>query len=203
MMKIRMVLMFVLLSCLVVMTGCLFSSGPQAEFTATPWADYPPLEVQFDASGSYSPNGPIVSYSWDFDADGETDATGITTRHTFYEKGKYPVALIVTDSAGESGKRVRKVEAKNREPIAGFDYELRQITMEVEVWFYATGSYDPDGKITAYLWDYGDGDSGIGEDVEHIYPRTEKVYQVKLTVIDDDGAKGSVVRSIHIGCCGS
>jgi len=202
-MKIRTVCLLALFTALTTIMGCLFQTGPRAEFIAVPWADYPPLEVQFDASSSYSPNGPIVSYSWDFDADGETDATGITTRHTFYEKGKYPVALTVIDSAGESAKCVHKVEAKNREPIAGFDYDLRQITMEVEVWFYSTGSYDPDGKITAYLWDFGDGDSGIGEDVEHIYPRTEKVYQVKLTVIDDDGAKGSVVRSVHIGCCGS
>ncbi len=202
-MKIRTVCMLVLFTALIAITGCLFQTGPRAEFIATPWSDYPPLEVQFDASDSYSPNGPIVSYSWDFDNDSETDATGITAQHTFYEKGKYPVTLTVTDSAGESARRVRKVEAKNREPIAGFEYELRQITMEVEVWFYATGSYDPDGEIIAYLWDFGDGDSGIGEDVDHIYPRTENVYQVKLTVVDDDGAKGSTIRSIPIGCCGS
>ena len=35
--------------------------------------------------------------------------------------------------------------------------------------FDATASYDPDGSITNYQWNFGDGTPGVGAQVEHIY----------------------------------
>jgi PKD repeat protein len=53
--------------------------------------------------------------------------------------------------------------------------------------FNATESYDPDGIITAYLWDFGDNTNTSGAIVEHAYA-AEGNYTVTLTVVDDDGA---------------
>ena len=41
---------------------------------------------------------------------------------------------------------------------------------------------DVPGNYT-YLWDYGDGSTGLGKEVQHTYPNQEK-YKVKLTVTD-------------------
>jgi len=35
----------------------------------------------------------------------------------------------------------------------------------------ASESYDPDGNISIYSWDFGDGETGIGVNVSHIYKK--------------------------------
>jgi hypothetical protein len=35
--------------------------------------------------------------------------------------------------------------------------------------FVGSQSFDPDGTITSYVWDFGDGTSGTGADTTHIY----------------------------------
>ena len=62
--------------------------------------------VTFNASESHDPDGEVVSYEWDFDNDGTTDATGEVVTHSFPAAGDYPVELTVTDDAGN----VRRVE---------------------------------------------------------------------------------------------
>ncbi|MBE3114410.1 MAG: PKD domain-containing protein [Thermoplasmata archaeon] len=54
--------------------------------------------ILFDASGSYDPDGVIVSYFWDF-GDGEID-TSKNPIHTYKNPGQYTVTLTVTDSSG-------------------------------------------------------------------------------------------------------
>jgi len=56
-----------------------------------------------------------------------------------------------------------------------------------EIMFDGSGSYDPDGTITNYTWNFGDGSTGFGEFALHSYFHAY-IYTVILTVIDDDGA---------------
>ena len=53
--------------------------------------------------------------------------------------------------------------------------------------FDASGSYDIDGYIVSYEWDFGDGTTGQGIAVGHTYS-VAGLYTVTLTVTDDDGA---------------
>ncbi|QYG94021.1 PKD domain-containing protein [Iamia sp. SCSIO 61187] len=53
--------------------------------------------------------------------------------------------------------------------------------------FDGSGSQDPDGDITSYAWDFGDGGTGEGVDVTHDYAEAG-TYEASLTVTDDDGA---------------
>ncbi|MEN6369073.1 MAG: PKD domain-containing protein, partial [Thermotogota bacterium] len=59
----------ILVGVLGLLAGCVATNSPHATFTRTPKEGYPPLEVQFDASASTSPNGDIVTYEWDFGDD--------------------------------------------------------------------------------------------------------------------------------------
>ncbi|KUK26239.1 MAG: Cell surface protein [Acetothermia bacterium 64_32] len=47
-------------------------------------------------------------------------------------------------------------------------------------------SYDEDGKIVEYIWDFGDGTMGLGPIVSHTY-QTGGTYRVLLQVYDDQG----------------
>ncbi len=60
--------------------------------------------VSFNASNSYDPDcaGELSLYEWDWDNDGEFDATGRLLSHTFQEHGIYPVILRVTDLKGDT-----------------------------------------------------------------------------------------------------
>ncbi|KON32112.1 hypothetical protein AC477_03400, partial [miscellaneous Crenarchaeota group-1 archaeon SG8-32-1] len=58
--------------------------------------------------------------------------------------------------------------------------------------FDASGSYDSDGTIVSYLWDFGDGTKEKGVTVAHSYSEAG-AFNVTLTITDDDGSSSSVV----------
>ncbi len=52
--------------------------------TATPRYGPLPLHVDFDASATTDPDaGDTLTYAWDFDGNGTTDATGVTASHDY------------------------------------------------------------------------------------------------------------------------
>ena len=63
--------------------------------------------------------------------------------------------------------------------------------------FNASPSYDADGNITAYEWEFGDGANATGEIVEHCYSSAGN-YTVNLTVTDDDGATNSTSKAVKV-----
>ncbi|MFC2077462.1 PKD domain-containing protein [Candidatus Bipolaricaulota bacterium] len=202
-MKVKPLAVFGIVAALIVLSGCV-SLLPRAEFTTTPRADYPPLNVAFDAAGSSSPNGAIVSYDWDF-GDGD-DGAGVTVTHTYPEKGIYSVTLTVTDSTGESGSRSRTVEALNRPPVAIFQPSIYTTPVNQPVRFDASDSYDPDGEIVEYVWSFGDGAVDEGILVEHEYSSAGGSGwrpQITLTVIDENGGTNSRTREIIVVGCDS
>jgi PKD repeat protein len=52
--------------------------------------------------------------------------------------------------------------------------------------FSAENSYDSDGRIITYEWDFGDGNSGNGEKTQHTYTQTGN-YTITLMITDDNG----------------
>lgn len=57
-----------------------------------------------------------------------------------------------------------------------------------EIIFNSSRSYDRDGRIISYYWDFGDGNNSSEKITSHIYYQAGR-YTVKLTVTDDDFAK--------------
>ena len=200
--NLRIAVAVLVLSGVLGLAGCLATNSPHATFTRTPDKGYPPIEVRFDAGGSTSPNGAIVSYEWDF-GDDQT-GSGETVDHIYTEKGVYAVTLVVTDSAGATGARTQGVEALNYAPIAEFTANVYAITVDDPIWFDAFESYDPDGEIVEYLWDFGDGETDEGVTVSHAYTSAHGSGWkpvVTLTVVDETGAVGTAdTKIIVVGC---
>ncbi|MEA2264779.1 MAG: hypothetical protein QOE27_362 [Solirubrobacteraceae bacterium] len=63
--------------------------------------------------------------------------------------------------------------------------------------FDASGSTDPDGRVIAYRWDFGDGQSGTGAQVTHAYTGTGD-RTVTLSVADNAGAQASTTRVVAL-----
>jgi len=175
------------------------NDSPTASFTATPTTGSSPLTVQFNASGSSDPDGSIASYAWDF-GDGDT-ATGATATHTYTSAGVYVVLLTVTDDEGAtdtSDQTITVTAPGNNPPVAAFtNTGTKGFLLPITVTFDGTASYDDDGSIIAYNWNFGDGEYGAGSTVTHAFDEFG-FYTIVLIVVDDDGAVGSRSETIHV-----
>jgi len=65
-----------------------------------------------------------------------------------------------------------------------------------------SGSYDPDGTIVSYDWDFGDGNKGTGVNPTHKY-ESYGDYTITLTVTDDDGLTNTDATSATIRFSGA
>lgn len=66
-----------------------------------------------------------------------------------------------------------------------------------EIAFVGSASYDLDGEIVSWVWDFGDGSTGSGEIVTHVYP-AEGVYMVTLCVTDDEELESCCTTTVTI-----
>src|SRR5437763_165437 len=142
--------------------------------------------LTFNGSGSFDPGGTIVSYAWRF-GDGGT-ASGIAVTHGYATAGIYTATLTVTDSRGASASDTAVVRVADRPPVANAGPDQSGI-LGSAVTLRGSGS-DPDGTITSYRWDFGDGASASGATASHAYA-TAGTYTAKLTLTDDRGAQAS------------
>jgi len=82
-------------------------------------------------------------------------------------------------------------------PVALFTYSPLLPHVDETVTFNASTSYDPDGTITRYEWDFGDGANATGVVVNHIYT-VPGDYTVNLTVTDDDSLISTTQKTVTV-----
>jgi PKD repeat protein len=162
-----------------------------------PYAGVVDEPVTFDGSGS-TPADAIVSYTWDF-GDGGT-GTGMDATHTYSATGTYNVTLTVTDGTSEDSATTTATITEggpNEDPVAVMEVTLIQKTAQCYR-FDGSGSFDPDGEIVKYEWDFGDGNTDESkESVEYCY-EASGTYTATLTVTDNLGATGSTSKPVEI-----
>jgi|GEM_PF-2982861 len=81
----------------------------------------------------------------------------------------------------------------NLPPVADFSYTIHKETVTLN----ASRSYDPDGYLTTWSWDFGDGQTGSGEHIIHMY-RTSGLYNITLTTVDNDSASDHITKQVHV-----
>ncbi|MCR4392645.1 MAG: PKD domain-containing protein [Candidatus Acetothermia bacterium] len=185
--------------------GCLNpSTGPRAVIATTPnppRGEYP-LTVTFDGTRS---TGEIDQYLWDFGDD--TTADGPVVSHTYTTMAQYTAYLTVVSPTGRTHQGSVTVDVRSKRPVARFTmYPFPYVQAEQTITFDASDSYDPDGTIVEYIWNFGDGSwtSTNGPQTTHDYDEAG-TYTVTLVVKDDHGdvslpaEKGITVTG---KCCG-
>nr|WP_240943069.1 PKD domain-containing protein [Planosporangium thailandense] len=81
-------------------------------------------------------------------------------------------------------------------PEAVFTAPERIVTAQ-DLQVDAPSSFDADGRIVDWAWDFGDGSTGHGRRASHGYQAPGE-YDVRLTVTDDGGASRSVTRHVSV-----
>lgn len=161
---------------------------PVAKVSATPVAGGAPLPVQFTGSHSYDPDGVGMTFAWTF-SDGST-STEANPRHIYTAAGTYAAQLTVTDALGLRDQKTASIKVTSLSPVAVINASPKTGTAPLQVFFNGSGfSYDPDGLIVSYSWDFGDGMRASESDLLHTYTAVG-TYTARLTVTDAAGHTG-------------
>jgi len=128
----------------------------------------------------------IAAWEWQF-GDG-TGATGPHVTHTYDTFGDYVVGLRVTDTQGEVAIQTRSVSIAGQIPVAVLSFSPLLPNEGQPVTFDGSDSFDPDGVIVSYQWDF-DGDGlfdaqGSQQTTSYTY-QTSGPFSPRLTVFDD------------------
>jgi PKD repeat protein len=166
---------------------------PTASFTFSP-SDPSIQDTIHFIDRSTDIDGTVVSWYWEF-GDGATSTENNPT-HTYADKGVYTVRLTVTDNEGVKGMISMSIRIRNLSPTADFVYTPTELKAGDDIQF-TDKSTDPEGKISTWLWDFGDGYTSTQRNSTHKYEKAG-TYTVQLTVTDDEGATHSASKTITL-----
>ena len=89
------------------------------------------------------------------------------------------------------------VGAANQPPTAVISAAPTTGVAPLSVVFNGSGSSDPDGTIATWAWSFGDGTSGSGPVITHVYTAVG-FYVANLTVTDNGGASSTASATISV-----
>jgi PKD repeat protein len=143
-------------------------------------------------------NPPGSTYAWDF-GDGTT-GTGSHTSHYYSTTGFYYVCLIVTntDTAGNVVCTDTWCDSirggPHAPPVPHCNAQFRYVRLHhSDTLHFHGGHANPN---TTYAWDFGDGTTGTGSPVNHVYA-TPGMYWVCLTVTLTDSTGTITCSTTH------
>jgi PKD repeat protein len=104
-----------------------------------------------------------------------------------FENGAFLIRASGTKSGGG-----------NQNPVAVANVSKTQASVNETINFDASQSYDNDGSIAQYLWNFGDGSTSNQQIASHAYSQPN-TYTYSLTVTDNKGATDQTGGQIVIG----
>lgn len=122
---------------------------------------------------------------------------------TGLNKGLYPIkaqaSIVPNETDIIDNTFIDGKVALTRIPQAFFSYTPTEPEINATVTFDASASFDPDGTIVGYLWDFGDGTTinVTVSSVTHSFPQP-KTYVVTLTVTDNSTATNATTESVSV-----
>jgi PKD repeat protein len=168
---------------------------PVAHFTVSPNEGDTQTLFRFDGSPSTDADGRIISWDWFFSDGGRQK--GRVAEHRFRSVGQHDVTLVVMDDDRLESESQKRVKIRGSAPVANFIVTPEVGNFQTNFTFDGSSSYDKDGSIRLYSWNFGDGTTGSGSVVQHTFPAAN-TYRVQLTVSDDRGTSGSASRNFRV-----
>lgn len=143
-------------------------------WTGSVWESFGQLTNKGNGTYVYNPTGDFAyntTYTWRASAN-DSLITNNTETWTF-----------TTAAEGET---------PNQPPTANFTYSAVGLTVS-----FTDTSNDPDGNVTSWSWNFGDGSFSTAQNPSHIYA-SSGAYNVTLTVKDNNNATDSTYELISI-----
>ncbi len=162
---------------------------PHASFNAT--SVCVGQATQFTSTSTTNPSGQSIgSCQWNF-GDGQT-GTGQTTNHTYATAGTYQVTLTVSTGNGHCTDQITQTVTVNAAPQASFTSTT--VCQGNPTQFTSTSSGD---QITSYQWNFGDSQTGAGQNASHTYTQPG-TYNVTLTVQTSGGCSDQITQTVTV-----
>ena len=158
--------------------------------------------VLLNGEESNDVDGTIEWYRYRVEAEPVTEWIKVASHEiSFDEPGVYLVSLEVKDDDDAVNVSIgMNITVNNRKPVAvaAIDgVEDDRINAQISTMFTGLDSFDPDGDIVEYAWNFDDGVKGSGELASHMYA-APGYYRITLTVTDDHGDEGTCVYPITV-----
>jgi PKD repeat protein len=152
------------------------------------------------ASFTYTVNGTTINvdgtassgsfFQWDFNGQGSSFDSVAT--YTFGAEGVYDISLINSNACGSTDTLTISLDFCA--PLAA------TITENINLLNAGFVALPSSGVPTQYIWDFGDGNSGSGQSINHTYA-TEGIYNVVLTMTNACGDTAS--SNLQVQLCDS
>ncbi len=148
-------------------------------------------ELSFSVS-AHDDDDDNLTYSWDF-GDGET-ASGENVKHTWADDGDYIVTVMVSDGEEEDSESAT-VSVTNVAPTLSVNGASSG--QEAQARSFEADTSDVEADTVSVTWDFGDGETGSGENVSHTWA-DDGDYTVTVTASDEDGGETTETFNISI-----
>ncbi|TLH68880.1 PKD domain-containing protein [Mycolicibacterium cosmeticum] len=191
------------------------NKAPVAEIDASAtYSGNDSLTVDFDGTGSSDPDGPNLTYQWNF-GNGQT-STSATPTVTFTNTGAnytaYTVTLTVTDEGGKTNTATQRIVVGSVPPTIELGNIVNNYNAGDTITFSASAGDAEDGPLppSAFEWKvvfhhnthtHPFVDSIVGTDGSVTIPTTADQlastwYRIELTVTDSSGLKTTTYKDV-------
>lgn len=140
--------------------------------------------ILFNGSRSYDPDGDALKFFWDF-GDGKT-STETDPAHIYTKPGQYSVILKLDDGFAKEPTTAIIPVFIGGSPLAIPSFTDTTVCVQAMLTFDGSRSMNPVGAIGSHAWDFGDGETALGQIVQHSYSKPG-IYSVALTVVGTEG----------------
>ncbi len=148
----------------------------------------------------------IANYSWDFgDGDISTLQNPTHSYHTTAVNSAnetFTVTLTITEVDGDISTITKQITILDSNPTANILSPLNNSVFNEGTNVTFDGSSSSAGasceNLVSYQWNFGDGTTGTGPTLDHIYS-INGTYTATLTVIDEDGSQDVASINVVIG----
>ncbi len=142
-------------------------------------------------NNSFSSDGVINSWLWDFGVAGNTDTSSLQNGSYAYAiTGNYTVQLIVSTEFGCSDTVLNLINVKPS-PIANFVFQDSCLTNQTKFTNLSTGT------ISMTNWDFGDANSSALLNPSHVYANSGS-YNVILAIKATNGCWDTLIKPVGI-----
>jgi PKD repeat protein len=174
---------------------------PVVDFTISPPVANINQSITFDGSLTRDEGlicGDACTYTWDFGTDAAT-RTGRVVTASFPTSGVRTARLSVTDPRGAtSSKTASFTVTAPTAPVAQFIVIPVSPRVGQSAYFDSGNSTVGAGaNITGWTWDFGDGNIGTGQTINHTFA-IAGAYSVTLTIRDDLGRLAQRTVSVTV-----